>query len=200
MTLLHAIRRRVNAAADPLVRMLLDCYRRSSGVFAAHRRIGDAAQGVRVRFSIKDGVQNVRDGVQSEDGSALIEFAASLSLMMTFVCVLMQISIALYTYGTISECAREATRWASVRGSSCLTSGGASCTATTSSVSSYAAGLGFPNIGGGTVSAVTSYPDSNEAPGSRVKVVITYSLATSLPLVPKKTIPLQVSSEMYIVQ
>jgi len=171
--------------------MLRDCCRRSSRVFAVHRRIGDAARGVRV--SIKDGVQN-------DQGSALIEFSVCLSLMMTFVFVLMQICIAFYTYGMISECAREATRWASVRGSSCLTSGGASCTATTTSVSSYATGLGFPNIGGGTMSAVTTYPDSNELPGSRVKVAITYSLTTSLPLVPKKTISLQVASEMYIVQ
>ena len=138
--------------------------------------------------------------VQNDDGSSLVEFSATLGLLMSFVYVLMQISMALYTYGMISECAREATRYASVRGSTCQTSSSSSCTATTTSVSTYATGRGFPNIGGSTLSATTTYPDGNEAPGSRVKVTITYPYTVSLPLVPKKTISLQVSSEMYILQ
>jgi hypothetical protein len=138
--------------------------------------------------------------VQDDRGSSLIEFSATLGLLMTFVFVLTQISMALYTYGMISECAREATRWASVRGTQCLTSGSASCTATTTTVSNYAKGLGFPNIGGSAIVPTTTYPDGDEAPGHRVKVTITYPYSVSLPLVPHKTISLQVSSEMYILQ
>jgi Flp pilus assembly protein TadG len=138
--------------------------------------------------------------VQDQDGNSLIEFSATLGVMFTFVYVLMQICMALYTYGMISECAREATRWASVRGSTCKTSGGSSCTATTTTVANYAKGLGFPNIGGSALNPVASYPDTNEAPGSRVKVTITYPYTVNLPFVPKQTLSLQVSSEMYILQ
>lgn len=138
--------------------------------------------------------------VHDQDGSSLVEFSATLGLMFTFVYILMQICMALYTYGMISECAREATRWASVRGSTCQTAAGSSCTATTTTVSNYAKGLGFPNIGGGALNPVASYPDTNEAPGSRVKVTITYPYSVNLPFVPKQTISLQVSSEMYILQ
>ena len=180
MPLLDAIRRKVNAAAGPFVWLLRDCYRPSGRPSAAHRK--------------------VRRAVRGDDGSSLIEFAATLGLMMTFIFVLTQISMALYTYGMISECAREATRWASVRGTQCLTAGGASCTATTTSVSNYAKGLGFPNIGGSAISPVTTYPDLDEAPGHRVKVTITYPYSVSLPFVPQKAISLQVSSEMYILQ
>jgi len=177
VTALPPTREQVHAAAGAPARML-----RANRLIAMRRRVKDSAH--------------------SETGSALIEFAVSLSLMMTFVLVLMQICIAFYTYGMISECAREATRYASVHGSSCLTSGSSpsSCTATVAQFNTYATSRGFPNIGGGTLLPNTTYPDSNELPGSRVLVQITYSLSTSLPLVPKKTISLQVSSEMHILQ
>jgi len=174
MVLLDTIRWRVNAAIGPFLWVSRDRCRRSSRLLAAH--------------------------CQMPYGSALIEFATTLSLLMTFVYVLMQLSMAFYTYGMISECAREATRYASVRGSTCKTSSGSSCTASTTSVSTYAKGLGFPNIGGSTITPVTTYPDGNESPGSRVQVQITYPYSVSLPFVPKQTISLQVSSEMYILQ
>ncbi|HEV2618503.1 MAG TPA: TadE family protein, partial [Acidobacteriaceae bacterium] len=69
--------------------------------------------------------------MRKEDGGSMIEFALSIGVALTLIFVLMQLCIALYTYGMISETAREATRWAIVRGSTCTNGVGASCTTTT---------------------------------------------------------------------
>jgi Flp pilus assembly protein TadG len=140
------------------------------------------------------------DLAQSESGGSQIEFVLSLTALMTFVFAVMEICMVFYTYGMISESAREATRYAIVRGSTCLTSSSTSCTASATTISNYAKGLGFPNIGGGTLAVTTTFPDGNQAPGSRVKVAIQYSVTIKVPFVPKNSLGLNSSSEMYILQ
>lgn len=148
------------------------------------------------------------DGMASnEDGATLVEFALTASAMLAFVFMIMQLCIAFYSSGMINEVAREATRWAITRGSTCQTASLGSCTTTTAAVTAYANGLGFPNIGGGTMNVVTSFPDTNgsiancETPSlCHVKVVITYVVPITLPLVPKNSISLSTQSEMYFVQ
>lgn len=135
-----------------------------------------------------------------EGGGSLIEFVLSFSAMMAFVFAIMEMCMLFYTYGMISESARDATRYAIVRGSTCLTSSSTSCTATSTSISNYAKGLGLPNIGGGTLNVTTTFPDGNQNPGSRVKVDIQYSVSIKLPFMPHNAIPLDSSSEMYILQ
>jgi hypothetical protein len=124
----------------------------------------------------------------------------SLTALMTFVFAVMEICMVFYTYGMISESAREATRYAIVRGSTCLTSSSTSCTASATAINTYATGRGFPNIGGGTPVATTTFPDGNQAPGSRVKVDIKYTVSIKVPFVPKNSLALDSSSEMYILQ
>jgi Flp pilus assembly protein TadG len=146
--------------------------------------------------------------LREEDGGSMIEFAITISTALTLVFVIMQLCLALYMYGMISETAREATRWAIVRGSTCVTGSGTSCTTTTTAITTYAKGLGFPNVGGGTLAVTPTYPDTNpvggaancQAPGCRVKVAVAYTVAISLPFVPRNNISLQSSSEMYILQ
>jgi hypothetical protein len=119
----------------------------------------------------------------------------------------MQLCIAFYSYGMITECAQEATRWAVTRGSTCQTSSLTSCTTTTTAISAYAKGLGYPNIGAGTMNVTTTFPDTYnsvancESPSAcRVMVSITYTVPIKLPLVPKNAISLSATSEMYFVQ
>jgi Flp pilus assembly protein TadG len=145
----------------------------------------------------------VRHGIEmrQEDGGSMIEFAVSIGAALTLIFVLMQLCIALYTYGMIGETAREATRWAIVRGSTCTNGSGGSCTTTTSGITSYAQSLGFPNIGGGTLTITPSYvPASCQTPGCQVSVVVGYTVPINLPFVPHNAIAMQSSSEMYIVQ
>ena len=140
------------------------------------------------------------DLAQSESGGSQIEFVLSLTALMTFVFAVMEICMVFYTYGMISESAREATRYAIVRGSTCLTSSSTSCTASVTTISNYAEGTGLPNIGGGTLNVTTTFPDGNQAPGSRVKVEIKYTVSVKVPFVPKNSLALDSSSEMYILQ
>lgn len=144
---------------------------------------------------------------QGECGSSLIEFALTFTALMAFVFTLMELCIAFYTYGMISESAREATRYAIVHGSTCHTSVNASCAADAPAVSAYAKSVGLPNVGGGTLNVTTTYladgatvPDGSNVPGHRVHVDITYAFPIRLPFVPRKSLSLDSSSEMVILQ
>jgi hypothetical protein len=141
-----------------------------------------------------------RRGLREEDGGSLTEFAISISVALTLVFVLMQLCLALYTYGMITETAREATRWAIVRGSTCINGSGGSCTTSAAAITTYAKGLGFPNIGGGTLTVTPTFPGGCQTPGCTVKVVVTYTVPINLPFVPHNAIAMQSSSQMYIVQ
>jgi Flp pilus assembly protein TadG len=137
---------------------------------------------------------------RSEHGGSMIEFVLSFSAMMAFVFAVMEMCMIFYTYGMISESARETTRYAIVHGATCLTSSSTSCTASAATINSYAKARGLPNIGGGTLSVNTTFPDGNQNPGSRVHVDIQYTVSIRLPFVPINSFPLDSSSEMYILQ
>jgi hypothetical protein len=66
-------------------------------------------------------------------------------------------------------------------------------------VNAYVSGLGWPNIGGGTVTPVTTY-DGNESVGSHVQVTVTYTFKITMPFVPKKSISLSSTSKATIIQ
>ena len=138
--------------------------------------------------------------MRSEDGESLVEFALTVPILFGFVFGLMQVCLAFYSYELISDAAREGTRYAIVRGSTCETSSSTSCTASASSVSSYITGLGLPNPGGGTMSVVTTYPDGDEVPGHRVEVYVTYTFPYKIMFVTSKSLSMSSVSEMYIIQ
>jgi len=136
-----------------------------------------------------------------EEGSALVEFALTVPILVTFFFGLIQVCLASYMHQVISETAREGTRYAMVHGSSCVTGNGStSCTATAAAVNSYVAANGWPNIGGGTLGINTTYPDGNENPGSRVQVNVTYLFPFKIPFVPPSTLTMSSTSVTYIVQ
>jgi Flp pilus assembly protein TadG len=142
----------------------------------------------------------IKDVAHGESGGSMIEFALSFSALMTFVFCLMEICIALYSYGLISESAREATRYAIVHGSTCLTGSSTSCTASATSINTYAKNLGLPNIGGGTLNVTTTFPDGSNVPGNRVNVSIQYTMPIKMPFVPKSSLSMTSASQMYILQ
>ena len=152
------------------------------------------------RGSGQPGQPNICAGPKADDGQAVVEAALTLPLIAAFAFAVIEICLAFYTYCMISESAREGSRFAIVRGASCQTAGGASCTTTATSVSKYVTSLGFPNLGGGTMSASTTYPDGNANPGSRVQVAVSYVFPYSVPFAPKGSIHMSATSVMYIVQ
>jgi hypothetical protein len=133
--------------------------------------------------------------VRGERGSSLIEFAVSAGVLMTFTFALMEICVAFYTDGMISEAAREGARYAVVRGSTCTTSSGGSCTVTTAQIKTFTQGLGYPNPGGGSLIATASFPDGDEVPGHRVLISVTYSFPIRFPLLRTTALPLTAQAE-----
>lgn len=144
------------------------------------------------------------DSQGHQDGQALIELAIALPVVFAFVFTMMQLCLVFYTYCVISQCAREGTRYAIVRGATCLTSAQVSCTASPTDIQNYVLGLGWPNLGGGSMSVNTSsnwmFPDGDQQPPHRVRVTVTYVFPISLPFVPRNSISMGSTSVMYIVQ
>ena len=154
----------------------------------------------------------LRTAARDNSGQSMVEFAVTLSVFLTAIFTLIEICLIFYTYSTISECAREGTRYAIVRGSTCVTGGttgaGASCTATASAINSYVSSIGYPNVGGGTMSVNTTYSadginystTGNNAPTDMVRVKITYVFPVKLPFVPRNSLTLSAQSQLTILQ
>src|ERR1700691_1902359 len=94
-----------------------------------------------------------------ESGSTLLEFALTVPVLFGFLLGLTQVCLSFYTWEFISEAAREGTRYAIVHGSTCETSTGSSCLATAAQISGVVTSIGLPNLGSGTFSASTTFPD-----------------------------------------
>jgi hypothetical protein len=139
--------------------------------------------------------------LRDESAESMVSFALSASVLFMFIFGLTEMCLAFYTYQSISELAREGARYAIVHGSTCETSSGASCEVTAAQVTSYVQGLSIPNVGGGTISVNTTYPDGGEAPNAdRVKVSVSYAFPWHVPFGGSQTINMSSASEMYIVQ
>lgn len=146
---------------------------------------------------------------RNECGAAMIETALSATVLLGLFFGVMQMSLALYTYHFISEAAREATRYAMVRGSSC--SGFASaCPATAANVRSFVGGLNFPGIVPANITVTTTWPTTGSTcapssspcnnPGNLVKVNVQYKFPLSIPFVTSTHLTLTSTSQMTISQ
>ncbi len=135
-----------------------------------------------------------------EEGSTLIEFALTFSCLLTLIFCVMELCLVFYAYDMISDCAREGTRYAMVRGASCPNTTTPTCEVTAAQVNSYVSALKVPNLGNGTMTVTTSYPDGNEAVGSRVQVKVSYVFPIKMPFVPKNSLNMASTSVMYILQ
>ncbi|HTW46826.1 MAG TPA: TadE/TadG family type IV pilus assembly protein [Acidobacteriaceae bacterium] len=145
--------------------------------------------------------RRLRALVRDESGDSMVSFALSASVLFMFIFGLTTMCLAFYTYESISEMAREGVRYAIVHGSTCETSSGTSCEVTAAQVNSYVQGLGFPNVGGGTMTVNTTYPDGGEVPDAdRVQVNISYAYPWHIPFVGSQTVDMSSTSEMYIIQ
>lgn len=141
-----------------------------------------------------------RNSLLCERGQALVEAAIALPVVVGFALTMIELCLAMYSYCLISESAREGTRYAIVHGAACVTASNASCTATITSINTYVSGLGWPNLGAGTMTPATTFPDGNQNAGSRVQVQVSYVFPINLPFVPKNSITMSSTSVMYIVQ
>lgn len=161
------------------------------------------------------GSQLFRGSIQSqsprgETGSAMVEMAISMVLLLTILFGLIEMCFALYTYHYISDAAREGTRYAIVRGSSCQVSG-VSCTVTAAQIQSYVQDLGFPGINSSATTVTTAwsgYPAGSACspsascnnPGNMVQVTVNYQFPLAIPFIPSSTLSMSSTSSMVISQ
>jgi Flp pilus assembly protein TadG len=147
--------------------------------------------------------------INTEDGQSTLETALSAIAVLTLFLGVMQMCLALYTYHFVSEAAREGTRYAMVRGSSCFGFSSA-CPAQASDVQTYVRGIGFPGIVPANVTVTTTWPTTGSSctpsslpcnnPGNFVQVTVQYKYPLSIPFVPSSSLPLSSTSKMAISQ
>ncbi len=157
-----------------------------------------------------------RHFMAAEEGAQLVEFAISSGVLFAFVFGFMELCLVFFTYTTSAEAAREASRWASVRGTgSTVTSNGVTtcanpnisgCPATAAQIQNYAKQLpGAANMNiqvwwcnaDGQTNCVQD--PSNAHPGNIVKVNAKYTY-TSVPFVKNAPLAVSSTSEMVIWQ
>lgn len=151
--------------------------------------------------------RQLRRFVGDERGSNLVEYGIVLILFLTMLFGVIDFGRAMYAYHFISGAAREATRYAMVRGSSCpeteCPSGPARPTDIQNYVMNVPAGIDATRLTvtptwnpGGSI-ACTGTPNS---PGCVVEVQVSYNFSFLLPFMPKSSILMTSSSQMTISQ
>jgi Flp pilus assembly protein TadG len=147
----------------------------------------------------------IRRTLRAEAGSSIVEFALASIILFALVFGVMAICFALYSYNVVSEAAREATRYAIVRGSACKSFASA-CPASQGDIQTYVQGLGFPLININTnppspaLTAAASWPKGNNDPGSPVQVTVTYTFPLGIPFMPSRALTMSSTSQMTISQ
>lgn len=160
------------------------------------------------------------NGADSERGQGMIEFAISAVVLFTCIFGIIGCSLLLYAYHFTSYSAREATRYAMVRGStwasaSCATAATLVCNATSANVQTYVQSIVPSGISSGTqLTVTTTWPgtglagsattcnttDGNNSPGCLVMVQVNYSFSYLLPFLPTTALNLRSTSEVVILQ
>src|ERR1700675_1383879 len=124
-----------------------------------------------------------------ERGTTLLESAVMISVLLLMMFGIIGFGTALYTYHFVSNTAREATRWASVRGYTCpqnLPSLPGGCPATDTDVNAYvqnlSTGIGLDPTKVTTTTTWVAPPNNlaicaahPNSPGCVVKVEVQYS-------------------------
>jgi len=147
---------------------------------------------------------------QHDLGATTIEFALSLVLHCMLLLGVMEASLGVYAFHFTAEAAREGTRYASVRGSSCAGSSSA-CPAQSSDIQTYVQSLVYPGINPAAMTVTTTwsaYPSGTACspssscnnPGNLVTVMVSYKFPFSVPLLPSNVWAVTSSSAMVISQ
>jgi len=156
-----------------------------------------------------------------EDGASLVEMALASLILIPVLFGIIQLSIGLYCYHYAADAAREATRWAIVRGANCNALFGASyCSptgtsgtgATSNDIAQYVKSLGYPYSaavttttqwcanGGPPAAWTTCSATKANIVGNQVQVTVTYSYPLVIPFIKSNTINLGSTASMTIVQ
>lgn len=157
-----------------------------------------------------------RHGIRGDEGASLVEMALACAVLFAVLFGLFEMTLAFYTYHFVSEAAREATRWAIVRGSQCSTNTPAlnDCNASTSDIQNYVQNLGYPGLSAANLTVTTAWlqqtapPNATWAacagecnsPGNQVQVTVAYAFPLTIPYWKSTTLNVSSTSTMVISQ
>ncbi len=150
--------------------------------------------------------------LRREEGANLVEFAFAATILFSMMFGIFQMSMALYVHHYISDAARDACRWAMVRGSTSCTNtpGLTKCGATQADIQNYVKNLGYAGINPAafTPATVTNWnPDGTacttagcNAPGNLVQVAVVYNFPIGIPGWQLTTLTMHSTARMMITQ
>lgn len=154
---------------------------------------------------------------EDESGVGLLEFALAASVLLTMIFGIMDGARGLYAEHYVSNAARDATRYAMVRGStysgtSCSATSTYSCAATKDDVANYVKSVTPTGFSANNLVVTTTWPGTNvlgapcdttngsNSPGCVVQVKVSYSFNFVLPFLPQNALLLSSTSEVAISQ
>lgn len=149
---------------------------------------------------------------RSETGASLVEAAISFTLLISVMACVVQASLALYSYHIVADAAREASRYAIVRGSSSCnnTPNLTNCGATSSEIQTWVRSLGYPFVVPSRLTVTTTWPTTGSNcypstspcnnPSNLVNVVVSYAFPLNVPMWSGGTINISSTSQMVISQ
>jgi Flp pilus assembly protein TadG len=152
---------------------------------------------------------------EGEEGAALVEMALSITMFAAVLIGVVYFIFGLYTYSFVADAAREASRYASTRGSQCSSNtptlpGG--CNASPVQIQSRVLSMRYPGLGASNLTVNTIWLQANttgatgwtacgyqcDAPGNMVQVQVTYAM--NVPLWGRTRIDVGSTSQMVISQ
>ncbi len=151
-----------------------------------------------------------------EAGSALVEFALSGLLLLSVLLGIVECSRALYLDHFVASAAREATRYAAVRGASagvdCSSTTVYGCTAASSDVTAFVHSIATAGVQSSNLAVTTTWPGTDatgascvasgqgKAAGCLVVVTVGYTFSYLVPFLPAKPVALSSTSKVTIVE
>lgn len=133
--------------------------------------------------------------LHDQDGTELVEMALTLSILLAFVIGIMQLCLAMYYYNYVSEAAREATRFAIVRGPGCNVAL-AGCPVAEGDIATYVKNHAFPGIDTSKLTVTSTLPPACSGPCVRVQVQ--YDANLPIPFTPGLNLTLSSTSQEVI--
>ena len=154
----------------------------------------------------------------NEEGAALVEMALSVAVFLSLLIGFVYFIFGLYTYNFVADAARDASRYASTRGSQCSNNTPIlpGCTANVDEIQTFVKSMPYPfldtrnltvtsmwlqaNTTGATGWTASCRGGCSNAPGNMVSVKVTYAYPISVPFWARTTIDVSSTSQMVISQ
>lgn len=147
-----------------------------------------------------------RKVLNRQEGASIVEFALSVGIYLALTFGVLAVCWALFTYEDVDYAARQAVRWASVRGSQCVYSSNMpDCDASGTDIRNFVTQLNYPMIDSANLTVSVKWlavtytanpvaglppiaswsPCSGQCntPGNEVQVTVSYNSGLDIPLI-----------------